>query len=73
MNFKESLRSMESGECRWIGREDVHVYCKAPQQMLPLYAVVCPAADRRECRDWMTDSQAAALIEKILGEIGGRP
>lgn len=25
-----ALYRMTSGECRWVGREDVHVYCWAP-------------------------------------------
>ena len=25
----DEIESLASGECRWIGRHDVHVYCHA--------------------------------------------
>ena len=86
MNTKEPLRLMQSGECRWIGREDVHVYCKAP--MVPItmpnggtgwtagprmFAVVCRAAGLLDPVAWQTADEAAALVENILEQIAGRP
>ena len=79
MSAKESLRLMQSGECRWIGREDVHAYCKAPMvpAVMPnggkawtqgprMFAVVCPAAGLTDPVAWMSLDEAADLIEDIL-------
>lgn len=32
----EQLRSMSSGECRWVGDEGIHVYCWAPCDLVKM-------------------------------------
>lgn len=70
-----SLADMESGECRWIGRRDIHVYCRAPlrqnaegcwQRSDPQYCVVCPAAGLRHGQ-WGTADEARAAIREVIG------
>lgn len=60
-----ALLSMSSGECRWIGREDVHAYCMAPVGREPRWCVVCPDAGL-EYGNWVTAADAAALIGSIV-------
>lgn len=62
-----ALMSMASGECRWILRHDIHVYCFAPAGREPRYGVVCPAAglEYRPESEWVTATDAAALIGSI--------
>jgi hypothetical protein len=72
------IQSLKSGECRCIGREDIHVYCYAPcvETMMPWgrkgwirgpasYCVVCPEAGL-EHGEWVDAPRAAELVEKIL-------
>jgi hypothetical protein len=59
------LERMDSGECRWIGRHDIHVYCHAPAKREPTYCVVCPDAGL-EHGNWMDAPRAAKLVEKAL-------
>jgi hypothetical protein len=69
---------MASGECRWVGRESVHVYCVNPMrlQMMPTgregwlrdasaarYRVVTETRDY-EGQEWMTLGEAAAVVAK---------
>lgn len=62
-----ALMSMASGECRWILRHDIHVYCFAPAGREPRYGVVCPDAglDHRPTEEWVPATEAAALIGSI--------
>lgn len=70
---------LASGECRWIGREDIHVYCHAPmvQTLMPTgrmgwqpgpasYCVVCPDAGLEDYDQWVTAREAVRLIESAL-------
>ena len=59
------IKSLQSGECRWIGREDIHVYCHAPLQHEPRYCVVCPDGGL-EYGNWTTAAEAAAQVEGVL-------
>ena len=59
------IESLASGECRWIGRHDVQVYCRAPLHREPSYCVVCPEAGL-EYGDWVDAPRAAKLVEEIL-------
>jgi hypothetical protein len=59
------IESLASGECRWIGRQDVHVYCRAPLHCEPSYCVVCPEAGLKYGA-WVDASRAAKLVEEIL-------
>lgn len=74
------IKSLESGEARWIGREDIHVYCRHPMrralmptgregwQRLPedaRYMVQCEDAGSLE-GVWMTAAEAARLVDGIL-------
>jgi hypothetical protein len=69
---------LASGECRWIGRRDIHVYCRAPmvETLMPSgrmgwqpgpasYCVVCPEAGL-EYGEWVDATRAAKLVEKAL-------
>lgn len=74
------IESLSSGECRWIGRHDIHVYCHAPmvETMMPWgrlgwtrrpedarYCVVCPDAGL-DYGAWMTAEQAAVIVDRIV-------
>ncbi len=67
------IESLASGECRWIGRHDVHVYCRAPmvetlagwQPGPATYCVVCPEAGL-EHGAWVDGPQAAKRVKEIL-------
>jgi hypothetical protein len=73
-----AVHGLASGECRWIGREDIHVYCHAPmvERLMPTgrmgwqpgpatYSVVCPDAGL-EPGTWVTAREAVRLIESAL-------
>ena len=59
------IEDMQSGECRWIGREDIHVYCHAPAGREPRYCVVCPEGGM-EHGNWMTADEAGLTVSRIL-------
>lgn len=59
------IKSLQSGECRWIGREDIHVYCHAPMGREPRYCVVCPEGGL-EYGNWTTAAEAAEEVESVL-------
>jgi hypothetical protein len=69
----DEIESLASGECRWIGRHDVHVYCHAPMVETLMgwrpgpatYCVVCPDAGL-EYGEWVDAPRAAKRVEKIL-------
>lgn len=61
------IMALESGECRWIGREDIHVYCRAPAGRQALYSVVCPMAGLGP-HSWVPAEAAALVVEKILAD-----
>lgn len=60
-----SICGMVSGECRWIGREDIHVYCMRPMGLPATYAIACPAAGL-DAETWTTAADVARQIESIL-------
>jgi len=80
----KKLSAMASGECCWIERKDIHVYCSNPmvERMMPWgrlgwhrdpeavrFAVVCPAGGTVGQR-WTTATEAAALVELFAsGEV----
>jgi hypothetical protein len=84
MNFSD----MQSGECRWVGRHDIHVYCHHPlhperrnetvyyQRRAEdrRYAIACPDAGL-DCERWMDEEEAILTIEKIFShdDVGNRP
>jgi hypothetical protein len=77
-----AVHGLASGECRWIGREDIHVYCHSPmvERLMPTgrmgwqpgpasYCVVCPDAGLEYIEDydqWVTAREAVRLIESAL-------
>ena len=67
----KQIQSMQSGECRWIGREDIHVYCHAPMRHEPRYCVVCPAGDM-DYGNWTTAAGAASQVDSILKRTAGQ-
>lgn len=65
MTHLYEIDSLESGECRWIGRHDVHVYCRRPRGVEPTYCVVCPEAGL-EYGNWLLLEQAAAIVDSLV-------
>lgn len=76
----DTLEEMTSGECRWVGRHDIHVYCHHPmvETMMPWgrtgwkrmagearYCVVCPDAGL-EHGNWITAAEAAVIVDRIV-------
>jgi hypothetical protein len=67
-SIKKNLATMESGECRWIGREDVHVYCRNPHNAaVPTYKVVTPKRPHAK-QKWIEADDAAALIINLAND-----
>jgi len=79
-HVRQQIASLASGECRWIGREDVHVYCRNPllrttgidgrvgwerQPGAARYTVVCPAAGLRY-GTWVPACEAVDTVSRIL-------
>jgi len=79
-HVRQQIDGMASGECRYIGREDVHVYCRNPlvsitgidgrtrwerQPGAARYSVACPAAGLRY-GTWVPASEAAGTVSRIL-------
>ena len=64
-----TVRSMASGECRWIGRHDIHVYCMAPAGRAASYCVVCPD-DGLEYGIWVPADEACRLIDRSINTKG---
>ena len=77
---RQQIDGMDSCECRYIGREDVHVYCRNPlisvtgvdgrerwerQPGAARYSVACPAAGLRY-GTWVTACEAASTVSGIL-------
>lgn len=73
------ISELTSGECRAIGRPDIHVYCHHPmvETMMPWgrlgwqrrpedarYCVVCPD-DGLEYGNWITADEAAAVVDRL--------
>jgi hypothetical protein len=77
-HVRQQIASLASGECRWIGREDVHVYCRRPfvECLMPsgrmgwqpgpaTYSVVCPSAGLKH-GTWVTADNAGSTVIGIL-------
>ena len=77
--IQKKLETMTSGECRWVERKDIHVYCFNPmvQRMMPWgrlgwhrdpsaaqFAVVCIAGGTVGQR-WTTAIEAAELVQRF--------
>jgi hypothetical protein len=68
--MRYELADMGSGECRWVGRYDIHVYCRNPllrdgqgwRRGLPSYKVVTEDSDS----EYMTIDAAAALVVDLM-------
>ncbi len=81
-HIASAVAALHSGECRWIGRHDVHVYCRRPmvQELIPAtgrmgwrpgpatYSVVCPAEGLRH-GDWIGLVEAVQLVEKAVQSV----
>ena len=76
----DEIEDLASGECRWVGREDIHVYCRNPMREVPspfgrpawrrfpeeaVYCVVCPEAGL-EYGEWVDAPRAAKRVAKAL-------
>lgn len=74
----DEIESLASGECRWIGRRDIHVYCRAPmvETLMPsgrmgwqpgpaTYCIVCPEVGL-EHGEFVDAPRAAKLVAKAL-------
>lgn len=72
-----TLYRMTSGECRWVGRPDIHVYCWAPcdlvmmphgregwQRRPPVFQIVTATATT----DWLDAPTAAREIQTLLAQ-----
>lgn len=59
------IETLTTGECRWIGRHDIHVYCHAPLRRNAMYCVVCPEAGL-EYGKWITAEEAAVTVNRIV-------
>lgn len=79
MRITESLAQMKSGEARWVGRVDIHVYCWAPcdlvempsgrtgwQRRVPLYKVWDGEGSPWDKTGWVSAAEAAAAVRKEL-------
>ena len=67
MTTLASILRLASGQCVWIGRPDIHVYCHAPAGRDARYSVICPDAGRDD-HHWTTAAEAAATIDAILAQ-----
>lgn len=78
------IESLTSGECRWVEREDIHVYCHAPlvermqshgrmgwERGPARYCVVCPDAGL-EYGNWTSAEEAAAVVWRIAHPVRGK-
>ena len=79
----DSLAAMTSGECRFVGRVDIHVYCWAPcdlvdmptgrkgwQRRPPKYKVFTGDDESHpwEPGGWLEPEEAAARVATLLKE-----
>lgn len=75
------ISELASGECRAIGRPDLHVYCHHPmvETMMPWgrtgwqrrpgearYRVICPAEGLEDYESWMPLDDAERIVSRIL-------
>ena len=65
-----TLHAMTSGECRWVGRYDIHVYCWAPLNRPAVFKVWTADSVGSPWDDagWVTASVAVRQIESILAK-----
>jgi len=78
-SISRQVARLASGECRWIGREDVHVYCRRPfvECLMPTgrmgwqpgpatYSVVCPRAGLKH-GTWVVAADAVRTVSSLVG------
>lgn len=80
MTTLAKIVTMTTGQCRWVGREDIHVYCHNPMREVlrpdgrtawqrtaedARYCVVCPDAGM-DYGQWMTAVDTARAVDAIL-------
>jgi hypothetical protein len=73
------LDELKTGECRWMHRHDIHVYCRHPLRRVRQadgreawlrcdedrrYKVVCGAAGKET--GWITHDEAVRAIDRFL-------
>lgn len=73
------IDDMESGQCRWVGRHDIHVYCHHPMRMVRhpdgreawqrreedrRYRIVCGEAGDET--GWLDHDEAVRAIDRFL-------
>lgn len=65
-----ALYAMTSGECRWIGRPDIHVYRWSPGRADPLWKVRTVASTGSVWDDagWSDAATVIRQIETLLKE-----
>jgi hypothetical protein len=63
-DIKRQLEAMESGECRWIRREDIHAYCLKPKGKQPRFRVVTMERPYQS-QEWVSLDQTAETILEI--------
>ena len=72
-SIERQLQSLAVGECRWIGREDWHVYCHGTQTKAgydasaKVYKVVT-VRRAYEAQDWLTAKEAARVLSRLGAE-----
>lgn len=73
MSVRAELDAMTSGECRWIGRHDLHVYCWAPCDAVQSDGKTRwirrqPSFRIDTAAEWLDSESAAVAVEKHLME-----
>lgn len=64
----KSFADMTSGECRWVGRCDLHVYCLRPAGTAPTFKLLTAddPPDVWQPDGWTTGVAVAVRINAIL-------
>jgi hypothetical protein len=74
-SIDKQLQALTVGECRWLIREDIHVYCHGTQTKtgydprVKAYKVVTPRRDY-DAQDWLTAAEAAAVLSRLSRQAG---
>jgi hypothetical protein len=61
------ISDMNSGECKWVGRPGIHVYCHNPHPRTDdsaRYRVVTTSSRT----DWLPEAEALAALDRLLEE-----
>jgi len=82
MTTLAKVLGLVSGQCAWIGRHDIHCYCRHPMREVisehgrpawrrfpaeARYAVICHDAGIDQ-QHWTTAAEAAATIDTIFAQ-----